>query len=56
MSSTKSSSVFSEAIKMLVKSVVKLVSLLIAWGLKFTGLALNVIGQTIERIVVKKSS
>lgn len=56
MSDNRSNKVFTDSLKALVKNAFRLLALLFAWIMRFTGLALSRAGETIERIIVKKSA
>lgn len=56
MSSVTSTNVFVESLKGLIKHAFRLLLLGCAWSMRFIGLALSKTGETIERIIVKKSS
>ncbi len=56
MSDKKSQSIFAESLKGLFKSAFKMMFILIAWILKFSGIAISKIGESIEKIIIKRSS
>lgn len=56
MSNQQSKSIVAEAIKSLFKNLFKLIFMFLAWGLRLLGMVVSKIGETIERIVIKKSS
>jgi hypothetical protein len=55
MSNHQAISVFTSALKGLIHSAIKISSIALAWTFRFLGLALSKIGETIERITIKKS-
>lgn len=56
MSDKNAQSIFVESLKGLLKSVFKMIFILIAWVLRFSGIAISKIGESIEKIIVKRSS
>lgn len=56
MSAPKASNVFAEALKSLLKSAVKILLISIAWIIRLAGLILSKMGDTIERIVIKRNT
>ena len=56
MSTTNSKSIFADSLKSLVKSILRLLIISLAWAMRFIGLALSKTGELIERLIVKKST
>jgi hypothetical protein len=56
MSNQQSKGIVAEAIKSLVKNLFKLIFMFLAWILRLLGMVIAKVGETIERIIVKKSS
>ncbi len=55
MSNHQATSIFTNALKLLIQSAIRISSIVLAWSFRFLGLAFSKIGETIERIIVKKS-
>ncbi len=51
----KATSIFADALKSIIKSAFKLAFILFAWLAKAAGIVLSKTGETIERIIIKKS-
>ena len=56
MSENKSSGIFIDSVKTLFKTVLRLLFILIAWLMRFVGMALTKTGEIIEKLIVKKST
>lgn len=56
MSEKKATNIFVESLKGLLKNALKMALILLAWILKFTGIAMSKVGESIEKIVIKRSS
>jgi len=56
MSNNSASRIFKDAIKALIKSIFKLLFIVLAWSMRLIGLICTKLGETIEKLVVKKSS
>jgi hypothetical protein len=48
--------IFMTTLKVVIRSTLKVTMITLAWGLKFSGLFLSRLGETIERIIIKTHS
>lgn len=51
----KATGIFADALKSIIKSAFRLACILFAWLMKAGGIVLSKTGETIEKIIIKKS-
>jgi ABC-type amino acid transport system permease subunit len=52
----KTTGLFADALKAIIKSAFKLAAIVFAWLMKAAGIVLSKTGEAIEKIIIKKSS